>query len=325
MTLRLTIDEHAWQAHVDRCREVWTGLVPVVKGNGYGIGRELLATIAAPWAAEIAVGTVHEIADVVAAAPNATVVALTPAAHLDGPLAPNVVPTVGSVAHVAVLRDRGWRGAVAVKLASSMRRHGIEPDGLADLIGAVTAAHMTVHQFVLHLPLATAQPAAEDAAFDETTAWLRVLDRVAAAPLSLGHVPIDAYERLRATHPDRAFRYRSGTSLWHGDKSFLHLGADVLEVRPIAAGNRAGYHRSLAAVSGHLVMVGAGSAHGVAALDDGRSPFHHARRRLALLEAPHMHTTMVLVPDGDPVPSVGDWVDVQRPLISATADEVVWR
>ena len=39
-------------------------------------------------------------------------------------------------------------------------------------------------------------------------------------------------------------------------------------------------------------MVGAGTAHGVQPLDDGRSPFHFARQRLALLEPPHMHTSM---------------------------------
>ena len=68
--------------------------------------------------------------------------------------------------------------------------------------------------------------------------------------------------------------------------------------------------------TGALVLVGAGSAHGVAPLDDGRSPFHFARRRLALLEPPHMHTSMVFVPSRGPVAEVGDRVDLQRPLIT---------
>ena len=53
-------------------------------------------------------------------------------------------------------------------------------------------------------------------------------------------------------------------------------------------------------------MIGAGTAHGVHPLDDGRSPFHFARRRLALLEPPHMHTSMVVVPAGEPGPEEGD-------------------
>jgi hypothetical protein len=38
-----------------------------------------------------------------------------------------------------------------------------------------------------------------------------------------------------------------------------------------------------------------------------------------------MHTSMVLAPRDGPQPSVGDRVDVQRPLITVAPDEVVWR
>ena len=76
---------------------------------------------------------------------------------------------------------------------------------------------------------------------------------------------------------------------------------------------------------GTLVMIGAGSAHGVHEHDGGRSPFHFARRRLPLLEPPHMHTSMAIVPDDEPAPKPGDWVDVQWPLIATTVDEVRWR
>ena len=51
---------------------------------------------------------------------------------------------------------------------------------------------------------------------------------------------------------------------------------------------------------------------GVTLLDGGMSPFHHARRRLALLEAPHMHTSMAFVPTGEPLPDIGRVVDVPR-------------
>ena len=76
---------------------------------------------------------------------------------------------------------------------------------------------------------------------------------------------------------------------------------------------------------GTIVMVGAGTAHGVYPLADGRSPFHHARRRLALLEPPHMHTSMAFVPDGEPCPVAGEWIDLQRPLTTTQVDEIRWR
>ena len=45
---------------------------------------------------------------------------------------------------------------------------------------------------------------------------------------------------------------------------------------------------------------------------------------LPLLERPHMHSTLLVVPDGQPCPLVGDRVDVQRPLIATNVDEVEW-
>ena len=72
-------------------------------------------------------------------------------------------------------------------------------------------------------------------------------------------------------------------------------------------------------------MVGAGTAHGVQPLPDGRSPFHFAQRRLELLEPPHMHTSMLLIAADDGGPGERDAVDVQRPLTTTFVDEVCWR
>ena len=42
MALRLTVQRAAWQAHLDHVAAIVDGLVPVVKGNGYGFGRATL-------------------------------------------------------------------------------------------------------------------------------------------------------------------------------------------------------------------------------------------------------------------------------------------
>ena len=76
------------------------------------------------------------------------------------------------------------------------------------------------------------------------------------------------------------------------------LSADVIDVREVRRGDVVGYRGVAIDVDGFIVMVGCGSANGVSALSDGRSPFHFDRRRLPLIEAPHMHTSMVLVDDG---------------------------
>jgi len=57
---------------------------------------------------------------------------------------------------------------------------------------------------------------------------------------------------------------------------------------------------------------------------DGRSPFHFAAP-LALVEAAAPAHLDVLVPAGEPCPTVGDAVDVQRPLTATRADRVVER
>ena len=104
----------------------------------------------------------------------------------------------------------------------------------------------------------------------------------------------------------------------------MQHGADVLDVRPIRTGTPAGYHQEPVRSDGHLVMIGAGTAKGVTTLPDGRSPFHCERRRLDLHEPPHMHTSMVLVADGAPLPDIGSRVDVQRPLTMTTVDAYEW-
>jgi hypothetical protein len=140
--------------------------------------------------------------------------------------------------------------------------------------------------------------------------------------LYVSHLHHVSFGGLQQRHPRVRLRHRVGTALWLGDKSHLHLGADVIEVRSVAPGEHAGYRQAPMAIAGHLVMISAGTAHGVSELPDGRSPFHFARTRLALHEAPHMHTSMAFVPAGQMCPEPGDRVDVQQPLTRVWPDRV---
>lgn len=310
MSLTLTVDTARWQAHVAAvAAAVGPGLIPVIKGNGYGVGRASLATYCADLGRGlVAVGTVHETVEATAA--GLPVLVLTPTLDDPGRLPDSTVLTVGDPVHVAHLERCGWNRPVVVKLASSMRRYGFDD---APQLSIPVAA------YGLHLPLA----GTDDDRLAEIDRWLARLDPV--VPVHLSHLSPDAFRGLADRHPQRRFSLRLGTSLWHGDKSAFHLTATVLGVRPVRAGDRAGYRQGAVATDGHLVLVGAGTAHGVVPLDGGLSPLHYARKRLALVEAPHMHTSMALVPDGDPVPGVGEQVDVQRPLTQVLPDAVIWR
>lgn len=311
MTLRLRVDRERWQDHVRDVARHFPGLIPVVKGNGYGFGRHELAGVAAGLADTIAVGTVHELTGL---ATTARPLVLTPARRPPTDLHP--ILTVGALDDVAALA--GWRGSVVVKLASSMKRFGVEPDGLGALTDAVRHAGLDIVAFAVHPPLA----GTDDEHLDDIARWLDLLDPDDEVWVS--HLTRQGYGDLREAWPERRFRIRLGTSLWHGDKSAVQLVADVLAVHPVRVGEPVGYRQHPAPGDGWVVVVGAGSAHGVELLADGRSPFHHDRRRLAVIEPPHMHTSMVFVPSGERGPDVGTTVDVQRPLISTHVDEIRW-
>lgn len=308
MTIRLTVDRTRWWNHVTGVAAEVDGLVPVVKGNGYGFGRAGLAIAAAKLSPLLGVGTVHEVAGL---PEGVTPVVLTPAVRppSDATFDREPVLTVGSDAHIDALR--GWGGRVIVKLPSAMQRYG----GTADLIAEAQRAGLRTVGVAIHPPTA----GSDDDHRDQIIGRLADIDP--SLDVWVSHLAPVTYETLPSSH---RFKLRLGSYLWHGDREALHLEADVIDTRPVAAGQRAGYRLVDVPGDGTLVMIGAGTANGVAPLDDGRSPFHHARTRMALLERPHMHTSMAFVPAGDPCPEPGDWVDLQRPLIMTGVDELRW-
>lgn len=304
MTISLTIRTAPWRAHVAQLASAVDGLVPVVKGNGYGFGRIALAELASEFCDTVAVGTVHELDGL---PDELQAVVLTPT--LAAPRSTAPVLTVGNREHIDALA--GWGGRVVVKLESSMHRYG----GDGELVDEARRSGLNVIGVSIHPPLA----GSSSAHADEVAQAVEAIDNDLSVWVS--HLDPIAYASLPTTH---TYRLRLGTSLWHGDKTLLQLRADVLDVRPVRSGTPAGYHQRTVEADGHLVMIGAGTANGVTTLPDGRSPFHFERRRLDLHEAPHMHTSMAFVAADSALPAVGDRVDVQRPLTMTTVDAYEW-
>lgn len=326
MTLTLTIDRDGWLQHVRTVASSVAGLVPVVKGNGYGLGRSVLLATAQQLAPHVAVGTVWEAADALrTTAPGATapsMVVLTPTLEVIRGIPASTVLTVGGPAHVDALLSASWTGAVQVKLRSAMHRYGVVADDLPAFEDHIGRAGLTRVGYQFHPPLVEGERS-DERTVAELEAWLPHLDP--QLPVSISHLAITAFRLFQQRHPERSFTMRLGTHLWHGDKSFLHLQADVLDHHQVGPGATVGYHQVRISDGGTIVLVGAGSAHGIAPLADQRSPFHHRRQRLTLVESPHMHTSMLLVGRHQVAPEIGDLVDVQRPLITTTVDQVVWR
>ena len=317
MTLRLTVKSGAWQDYVRSVVTQLGDILPVVKGNGYGFGRSELLTHAKSITRDVAVGNVHELTDVphdmrpFVLTPVGVGVTSVPRA--------DAVLTIGSTRDLAVLATLHVKNPVVIKVESSMHRYGVGAVDAARLRAQAESAGHDVIAWSVHLPLA----GTEDAHADEAIAIAREL--AADLPIHLSHIG-GAVQRVRSAVTHRVM-VRTGTHLWLGDKSMLGLHADVIAVRPSTFAT-AGYRATALSHAGtptqRIVMVGCGSANGVAALDDGRSPFHFAKHRLHMLEAPHMHTTMLSVTDEE-CPQEGDWVDVQQPLTRVYPDVVVWR
>ena len=304
MTIRLSVDRERWWNHVTDVAAGVDGLIPVVKGNGYGFGRAGLAVAAVELSPVIAVGTVHELDGL---PEQCTPVVLTPT--LRPPASTDVVLTVSDERHIEALAD--WPGRVVVKLESAMHRYG----GSIELVERAQRAGLRTVGVAIHPPLV----GTEDARRDDITRRLDEIDP--SLDVWVSHLSPGTYAGLPGSH---RYKLRVGTYLWLGDREAIHLEADVLATRRVRAGTTAGYRLEPIDADGTLVMIGAGSANGVTLLPGELSPFHYARTRLPLIEPPHMHTSMVIVAEGDACPAAGDWVDLQRPLTTTAVDELVW-
>ncbi|MDP9416423.1 MAG: alanine racemase, partial [Actinomycetota bacterium] len=152
MSLDLQVDAQRWRAHLGKTVEAVPGLVPVAKGNGYGLGvRRLAAEAARLGVPALAVGTYAEVPHVRDAFPG-DVLVLEPWLPDGGAeLADErVIHTVADAAHLPALAAAGAR--VVLEQLTSMRRFGFDvAPVLADL-----PAGLRVEGVALHLPLGEA-------------------------------------------------------------------------------------------------------------------------------------------------------------------------
>jgi alanine racemase len=230
----------------------------------------------------------------------------------------NIVLTVGSVDHVQNLRDANWHGDVIIKLRSSMNRYGADMSELNALLAAVHIAGLTQIGWSVHPPL-DGTPKSHAAEIGNIISGVE-----SDLPWFVSHVDSESLVDLRNKFAKKTIRVRSGTQLWLGDKSMFELNADVLDARPVKSGAVVGYRNITLHQDGTLVMIGAGTSHGVQLVGAELSPFHFTSTRLSLVEPSHMHTSMVFVPANQTAPKTGDMVDVQQPLTRIYPDIVSW-
>jgi hypothetical protein len=337
--LRLEIDRARFDAGLKKVAGDFPGLVPVAKGNGYGLGIARCAVEAAALGADtLAVGTAAEIARV--ATPFQRLVVLTP--HLPGDPVPDGPNLVHTVAGAAALGDLAGR-SVVVECRTSLRRHGIEAGELAAVSAALAGTRL--EGFALHLPMnrpSGVNPVAE------VDTWVGAL-RGAGLPTDtiwVSHLSAAELHDLTQRHLGTRFRPRIGTKLWLGDRGALRARARVLDVEHLARGERFGYRQRRARAAGHLVVVAGGTAHGIglaapkavagplarakvaaeaglATVNLALSPFTWAGKQRWFAEPPHMQVSLLWLPDGVAPPAIGEYLDVETRMTTTTFDEIV--
>lgn len=338
----LQLDTERWREHLRGVAEATPGLVPVIKGNGYGFGHARLAREASRLETDtIAVGTAREVAEV-SGDFTGDIVVLQPWRPADPDadrlLADDrVIHTVSSLDDLATVAADPRRPRVLVEVMTSMRRHGI---GAEDLTGA--AAHLDRVRFAgwaLHLPLVDARR------YAEAERVARAALDVARATLWVSHLP-DREATTLSRQLDAAIRLRVGTRLWLGERASRRSVAEVLDVHPVRRGDRVGYRQRRMPSDGWVLIMAGGTAHGIGmeaptaaaslrqrgisvlngtlgAAGFALSPYTVAGKKRWFCEPPHMQASMIFLPGDQQPPAIGADVPVELRLTTASVDQII--
>ena len=343
MSLTLYVDGDRFRTHLRTTLARHPDLAPVCKGNGYGLGLERLAQLSTWLGVDtIAVGTYDELPQV-AEEFGGSLLVLTPWRPFSTPVpdqvSARVIHTVSRVEDLTALLDAQPDARIVLERTTSMLRHGLSAHDLR-AASAVLAEHgggARLEGVAFHLPMAGASHLSE---------VRRLMNDVVAAPVAtrtiwVSHLTDGEMASLAGEWPEFTFRPRVGTGLWLGDRGALAVRATILDVHPVERGDVFGYRGRSAPKAGTILVVSGGTAHGIgleaptggSSLKDRaatfarggldaagfvRSPYSIGGKQRLFAEPPHMQASMLFLPQGAPVPAVGDEVDV-RVRYTATA------
>jgi hypothetical protein len=303
------------------------GLVPVIKGNGYGFGVEFLAAESTRLGVSaVAVGLASEVAQVRKAF-TGEIIVLSPDHNTNDLSDSKVLQTISSL---DLLRSIDSKTNVIIEILTPLNRHGINISDLATALTVVGDRGLKLRGFALHLPIANI----DSSWISSTLAKLPEASTVYISHLHDG-------DRVRKQFPKLNFCERIGTSLWLGSESALEVSATVLENRTIKGS--AGYRQRR--VRGHVIVASGGTAHGIGlaapqsdnsffgrikilanalelAFGKIRSPYCWDSKALNFLEPPHMQCSL-LVCKGSLQPKVGDELKVRVRYTTTTFDHII--
>ena len=341
MAFTLHVDASVFHGHLQHVQTELAGvdarLTPVVKGNGYGFGRVILAKESARLNVQrICVGTVWEVNSVVDHFPGFIHV-LEPLSLSDEVTAnkwrdvllqygDRVIITVSDT-DLNQLTSLGVQHII-IDCATSLHRFGLPVQSVAHVVNNL-ASSIQLHGFNVHLPIA--EPDKKDsndlksAKAQEVLALInnlreQVVGHDVPLAISVSHLTSDEIKTISTNATNVSIDVRLGTKLWLGASGALKVTGTVLAVHDVATSDRVGYTQTKGGKK--LVVVSGGTSHGVAlaapittssirkrfiAVAEGlaqatgkvRSPFVYQGSNLMFAEPPHMHVSLLWCDDPD--------------------------
>jgi hypothetical protein len=281
MSFTVHIDRTGWRDGLTATLGRRPGLIPVAKGNGYGLSNERLALEAGALGCDtIAVGNRQEAArvegifggDVLVLNPwdPRTETGLTAAdGDLDGPdqdqdhLDPaRTIRTISSL--IALERsadaDTARPARYVIELATPLRRFGIPK---ASMRLAQKMLSSEPEAFSIHLPMPRRHHSWVDWTVDHVTNALEA--GIKAPAVHISHMNQEDCECVAAA-TGLTVRPRVGTDLWLGaaqDGAGITVTGVVRAIHHVARGDRVGYHHTRVPGRGYMVVVDGGTSHGV--------------------------------------------------------------
>ena len=300
MTFTLTVDTEAWRASVRAqiaTASTATGhdLIPVIKGNGYGFGQQLLVDeVTRLGLPRFAVGTVFEAEQLTATGPTSPdVVVLEPFTPTDLLAArawerltdaqqPRLIRVIANSMALETVarqaRETGRSIALILEGRTSLARFGFSPDDLCAALStdaaraALASGALDIHGLSLHLPLSgPGRPRADHPRVAEVQDWARRWQELVASlalpdwakQISVSHVDEEGLRQIAGANPGIAIRLRAGTSVWLAARAALTAAGTVLAVDPIAHTTHVGYRQRRVSAGGTVIVVSGGTSHGI--------------------------------------------------------------
>ena len=340
MSLILHVTAEKWRTHLETVvANSEAQVVPVIKGNGYGFGKKVLAQEATNLNLPVvAVATIAEAEEVQSVFPG-EILLLSPSAHSDSE---RVIHTISP--HSSVFSAKMPKKFV-LELLSPIHRHGFSVSDLGNALDKYSKSGKC-EGIAIHLPIDQKSSASEWIDKNLQSITERGIDPTEFNnSVWISHISGKDLNKLTKNWPQIIWKVRIGTDLWLGDRAALKVKAQVLDLHAIQRPTRVGYRQYLIG-RGWLLVVSGGTSNGIGLevatpkrdflsqvktltksflnlFGWNPSPFTWNGKNLEFAEAPHMHLSLLTL-KGKAAPKISSEIDVHVRFTTTTFDQVVF-